>query len=199
MDTQQTENNGGTGQGPRKNGRLFAVLAAVAVTAGGLFGLQAMAETNSYRHLAMAAGDGWHHGWRGGWRHGGGFAGLSDADIEDRIDRMVRHIGIEIDASDEQEAKLIELATAAAREMRPLREDMRASRDAMRDLLTAETIDREAIERLRAEQLAQFDRVSKNLAGTLADVAEALTPEQRQLLDERIREFRSHRRGPRRG
>jgi periplasmic protein CpxP/Spy len=183
----------GAGQSPRKstNGKLFALLAAVAVAAGGFFGLQAMAETNSYRHLAMAAGDGWHHGWHSGWRRGGGFANLSDAEIEDRIERMVKHVGIEIDASNEQETSLVDLVTAATRDMRPLRDEMRRTRDAMRDLLTADTIDREAIERLRAERLAEFDRVSKNLANTLADVAEVLTPEQRKLLDERIQEFRS--------
>jgi Spy/CpxP family protein refolding chaperone len=112
---------------------------------------------------------------------------------------MVKHVSIEIDASQEQETKLIELATRAAREVMPLRDDMRETREKLHDLLMAETIDREALDALRSERLAQFEQVSKSLVDTLADVAEVLNREQREILDERIREFRSRHEGRRRG
>ena len=41
--------------------------------------------------------------------------------------------------------------------------------------------------------------ISKNLVGALADVAEVLSPEQRKVLDERIKEFRFMGRGWHRG
>ena len=47
-------------------------------------------------------------------------------------------------------------------------------------LLTASTIDRTAIERLRAEQLGLAETASKRIALALADTAEVLNPEQRK-------------------
>lgn len=184
------------GKGTKFNRRMVSAIAAAAVATGGLFGAQALAGSNAYRHLKLAAGD---RVWRGGWHGHGGFADLSDAEIEDRVGRMVRHVSIEIDATEEQEVRLVELATSAARELKPLREQIRASRQEFHDLLMADSIDRGALDALRTERLAEFDRVSKSLVDTLADMAEVLTPAQRGLLEERIREFRSMHKGWRRG
>ena len=52
---------------------------------------------------------------------------------------------------------------------------------------------REALEKIRGERLAEVDRLSKILTTAIADVAEVLTPKQRRVLEERIREFRSMR------
>jgi Spy/CpxP family protein refolding chaperone len=46
--------------------------------------------------------------------------------------------------------------------------------------LTAPTIDRSAIDRLRAEQMALAETASKRIAQALADTAEVLNPEQRR-------------------
>ena len=46
--------------------------------------------------------------------------------------------------------------------------------------MTAPTIDRTAIERLRAEQIALAETASKRIAQALADAAEVLNPEQRK-------------------
>ena len=70
---------------------------------------------------------------------------------------------------------------------------MRAAGKEIHDLLLADTIDREALEKLRAERLAEAGRISQNLVNAVVEVAEVLSPEQRKLLDERIREFRSMR------
>ena len=91
--------------------------------------------------------------------------------------------------------KIITLVTAVAKDMKPMREQFRAAGKEMHDLLLADTIDRNALEKLRAERLAEADRISKNLATALVDVAEILTPEQRKKLDARIKDFREHRRG----
>ena len=49
-------------------------------------------------------------------------------------------------------------------------------------LITAPTIDRAALENLRAEHIAAADRASKVLAQALADAADVLTPAQRAKL-----------------
>jgi Spy/CpxP family protein refolding chaperone len=59
--------------------------------------------------------------------------------------------------------------------------------------LTQPSIDRAALEALRAEQLALADAASKRFIQALGDAAEVLTPEQRRNLDERIRELRERR------
>jgi Spy/CpxP family protein refolding chaperone len=46
--------------------------------------------------------------------------------------------------------------------------------------LTAPTIDRTAIERLRAEQIGLAETASKRIAQALADAADVLSPEQRR-------------------
>ena len=62
-----------------------------------------------------------------------------------------------------------------------------------------DTIDRAALEQLRAERLADAELISKSLVGALADMAEVLSPEQREAFGERIDQFRSMRRGHHRG
>ena len=61
---------------------------------------------------------------------------------------------------------------------------MESARQRGRTLLTQPSIDRGAIEALRAEQLALADAASKRLAQALADAAEVLTPEQRRRIYE---------------
>jgi len=68
----------------------------------------------------------------------------------------------------------------------PLRGQMRAARREALALLSAETIDRAAIEHLRAEQLQLAEAGSKRLVVALADAAEVLTQEQRVALAERM-------------
>ena len=63
-------------------------------------------------------------------------------------------------------------------------------------ITSASTFDRAAMERLRAEQVALADSVSKRLTQALADAAEVLTPEQRQKVAGRLNErMEKHDRG----
>ena len=123
-------------------------------------------------------------GGHGGWHRGGGF--MSGPMDDQHIERMVKHMAVEIDATPEQTAKLADIARAAAKDLRPLREKARDSRRQGMDLLAAPTIDRAAIERLRAEHIQAADAASKRLTQALADTAEVLTPAQRQKLAERF-------------
>jgi len=137
---------------------------------------------------------GGHGGGHGGWHRGGGFMGGPMDD--QRVERMVKHMAVEVDATPEQTAKLTEIAKAAAKDLQPLREKSRNARREGMKLLAAPTIDRAAIERLRAEQIQAADAASKRLTQALADTAEVLTPAQRQKLAERFQHRGERRHGP---
>jgi periplasmic protein CpxP/Spy len=139
--------------------------------------------------VALAGGFGahaWSHGGHGGM-HRGFMGGSQDpAKADERIERMVKHFAVEVDATPEQRSKLTEIAKAAARELRPLREKARDARRRGMALLAAPTIDRAGLERLRAEQIQAADAVSKRMTQAFADAAEVLTPDQRKKLAERM-------------
>jgi protein CpxP len=151
-----------------RRGMFLMVVLAVALLAG---------LTGSLLSTAFGQGNSWHQiGWRGGV-----FGGpLTPAQIDDRIDRATKHMAIELDATADQQAKVASIAKAAVGDLRPLREKAQAARGQAVALLTAPTIDRTAIERLRAEQVGLAETASKRIAQALADTAEVLNPEQRR-------------------
>ncbi len=154
------------------NRRAIALITGTAIAMGGAFGVQALANSQTYEHMKVAAS--FSSGWHGGDHKR--FAEWSDGDIESRIERMVKHVAIEIDATQEQPEKITALVTAAAKALKPVHDRMRATGKEIHQLLLADTIDRTALEKLRAERLADAERISKNLVGALADVAEVLSP-----------------------
>ena len=114
------------------------------------------------------------------------FGPLDPAQIEDRADRMVRHVAIEIDATSDQQDKLRALVKGAVKDLVPMRDRAQAARAKARELLTKQTIDRAEIERFRTEQVALADAFSKRVAQAIGDAAEILTPEQRRKLSDRL-------------
>lgn len=153
----------------RGRGRAAFVLLVVAL-AGGLFGALV---TQSF---SQGFGPPWHGAMMGG--------PMTPAQIEDRADRAVRHLAIEIDANAEQQAKLQGIVKGAIKDLTPMREKVMAARQQARELLTQPAIDRAAIEKLRAEQIATADAFSKRIAQALGDAAELLTPDQRRKLND---------------
>jgi len=119
----------------------------------------------------------------GGWRRG---EPLSDA----QIDRMLQHLYVEIDATEEQKQRLAPIVKEALKDLTPLREKMRAGRAQAIELLTQDRIDPAAIEALRAEKLRLADEASRRFTKALSDAAEVLTPEQRKTLAQRIERHR---------
>jgi len=145
---------------------VFAFL-AVAVVAG---------LTGNMLTTAFGQGFAW-HSW-----HDGAFMGgpPTPAQIDDRIDRATKHMAIELDASADQQAKIASIAKAAVGDLRPLHEKALAARSQAVALLTAPTIDRSAIERLRAEEIGLAETASKRIAQAVADASDVLTPDQRR-------------------
>lgn len=120
--------------------------------------------------------------------HRGGYARgpFDPAQLDARLERMLKHLYVEIDASDAQKEKLAPIVKQAATDLMPLRDKMRAARRQAIELLTQDPVDRGAMERLRAEQLQLANDGSKRLVQALADAAEILTPEQRTALAKRM-------------
>ena len=183
--------------GPKSSGRrAIAYVTAGTLLLGSAFGVQAFAQSKTYEHMkvfAASESSGKHGGWG---RHGGGhhrFANMTDAEIEAAITRVVKHVAIEIDATDIQAEKITTLLTAVAKYLKPMRADMRSAAQEIHGLLLQDSIDRQALERIRTERLAEADRISKKLVAAIADVGEVLTAEQRKVLDERIKQFRDMR------
>ncbi|HTE15410.1 MAG TPA: Spy/CpxP family protein refolding chaperone [Burkholderiales bacterium] len=167
MNTEKTLNvNGNTRQ---RWFRRAGVLATVAALAGGV-GWQA--------HAHAHGGPGFGHGFLGGIMRG--------APSDERIERMMKHFFVEINATPEQQQRLTPIVKQAASDLQPLREQVRSTRKQAATLFTAETIDRGAIENVRAQRLQMADAVSRRLSQAFADVAEVLTPAQRKALAERM-------------
>lgn len=162
-------------------GKRFGYLAMTFVLLFGIVvGSIAVAGLGMYRHHAMGFG----HGWRGhAWMQDGP---RGEAFALQRVERMVGFAARRLDASEDQKKRLTEIATAAARDLFPMRARMSEARNRARQILTAPTVDRAALEALRAAQLAEADAASRRLAQAIADIADVLTPEQRAKLARRM-------------
>jgi protein CpxP len=160
--------------------RRFFKRAAIATLVGGIaaaIGIKAFAQGGGYC----------------GWHRGGFAAGpLDPAALDEHLDRMLKHLYVEIGATEEQKQKLAPIVKQAAKDLLPVRERIREARGRALELLTQDSVDRTAIEALRAEHLQLAEQASRRVAQSLADAAEVLTPVQRKELAARVEK---HRRG----
>lgn len=150
--------------------------------------------------IGAFAGKAFSHGPLGHFHHGPGLiqiaapgAPIDPARVDEMATRMSKHLGVEVDATAEQQAKLTAISRAAVQDLLPLREKMQAGRKQLVDLLTAPTVDRAAVEQLRTQQMSTIDEIGKRLSAAVADGADVLTPDQRKRLAERIQQAREHR------
>jgi Spy/CpxP family protein refolding chaperone len=125
-----------------------------------------------------AAAPGWLGHVRHGFGHFRGHHGWSEADVRFAIEFWLR----DADASEEQTARIVAIASAAHADVHALREAHLAHRAAFVEAIVA--ADRAALEQLRREELAAAEAASQRLVAALADAAEVLTPEQRRALAE---------------
>jgi periplasmic protein CpxP/Spy len=135
-----------------------------------------------------------HSGGPGRWQLGGFMGGpLDPATLDEHLDRMLGHLYVEIGATDAQKQQLAPIVKGAAHDLVPLRAQMRDARREAVELLAQASIDRTALETLRANQLGLAEQASKRITQALADVAEVLTPDQRKQLADRISRWHGHR------
>ena len=122
-------------------------------------------------------GGGHHHGMQ---MHGD----MDPAHAADRMERMISHRVP--DATADQKARLSAIAKAAMTDLKPIGVKIRAARAESARLLTQQSIDRAALERVRAETSSLNDARSKRMTQAFADAAEVLTPAQRAKIAEHM-------------
>jgi Spy/CpxP family protein refolding chaperone len=160
-------------------GKRFGYVALVAALVLGIVG-GGLATVGIAKHHMRGFGMG--HGWGGHHRMHG------PADIEraqEHVKRIVGFASRRLDATEDQQKRLTAIAEAATKELLPLRERFQAARKRAHEILKQPTIDRAALEALRAEQVLLADEASRKLVQFVADAAEVLTLEQRTKLAQR--------------
>jgi protein CpxP len=150
--------------------RLDAFVAA-AVLAGSLVAVAA---------TGMGA-SGFHHGMTAGT--------YSAADVSAHVDHALKHLYVEIDATDAQKAQITPLVQQAVNDLLPLHAQLQAAHTQAIQALTQNTVDRTALEAARVAHLQLADQASKRLTQLLADVDDVLTPAQRTALAAHLKQM----------
>jgi len=132
------------------------------------------------------------HGF-GRWHRGGFTDGAVDpARVDEHIDRMLKHVYVDVDPTEAQKQALAPIVKGAVHALLPLRDQMRDTRQQAAALLSQPTVDRAALEALRASRLDLVEDASRVITKALADAADVLTQEQRAKLVEHVRRWRGH-------
>lgn len=133
--------------------------------------------------------------WRGHGRHHRPLP-FDDPDaMRAHAEDEVAWIADWLDAAPEQEARLQSIAADLVDRLAPFAERHRTTHDALRAAITAEPVDRAALERARTDALALASDATAVLAAALADALDVLTPEQRSKLAAHRGSHGWHRRG----
>ena len=128
-------------------------------------------------------GHGMQHGQEHGWKHHG-------------MDRMMQRMLDRVHATPEQRERIRGFQKSGMERSRPLMEQMRGLMQQRMQLLAAPTIDLGALENLRSKQMAVADQMSKNMTQTQYEIAEVLTPAQRQQMAHLMQERMQHGKRP---
>jgi len=104
---------------------------------------------------------------------------------------MQRRLGKMLDmlkATDSQRTAIQAIAERMFAEMQPIHQQHKQLHDAIVTAFTADTVDRAGVEKLRVQVTALVDQGSQVFSKALLDVAQVLTPEQRQTLAKFLQE-----------
>lgn len=134
--------------------------------------------------VTATAGFAWSRGGFGHGMRGPGHAAMSPELMRERAEFAVDRALRAVDASDEQRQQIDAILDQSFEEALVLRGDHEAMHGELAAVLTADTVDRVALEALRADKIARADQMSRILTRTIADVADVLTPQQRRELAE---------------
>ena len=111
---------------------------------------------------------------------------MDPAEVGKKIDRVAGWIVEDLGGTPEQEAKLAAIAKAAATDLAPIHDELVAGRKEAVEILTAEKVDRAALEAHRTRQMQLVTTASERLTTAVADAADVLTPGQRAKAAERL-------------
>ena len=93
-----------------------------------------------------------------------------------------------LNASDAQRSQINQIVQAAGDDMKAQREGRRALREKAMQIFSAPTVDAAAAEQVRQQMSAQHDQMSKRTLQAMLDASKVLSPEQRALLGERMKQ-----------
>ena len=160
-------------------------LGMMAVLSAGLVTTSVLSSNTAFAHSEMKAGK------DGGRMHKRNkHAKPTEAQIEKRASRMVERLTDGLDANAEQREKISALVTTFTKDVRPMRQQARKIRKDIEVLLLKDTINRDEVEKLRKERLAEIDRVTSKMTLAMVEVAEVLSPEQRRQLSDKLDHLR---------
>ncbi len=114
------------------------------------------------------------------WRHWAHHHRLDAEEVTFFIQHRFGRVLSAVDATQEQRDRINAIVKDTVKDVMALRKDRAAQREKVLAMFTADSIDRSALEALRAEKLALGDIASKRIVRAIADVAEVLNPEQRR-------------------
>jgi len=138
-----------------------------------------------------ATGCGWRGAGRphwGGWRHSG-WADDPDA-AKEHVQDMAHWALKSVDVTADQRARVDGILGRLVDDMQPLAKAHRANRDAMVAAFTAESIDHEAIERVRQSDLDLAAKAYTRFTDAFTEIGEVLTRQQRLELAAAAHHFR---------
>jgi Spy/CpxP family protein refolding chaperone len=113
-------------------------------------------------------------------------ASASPEDVAAHVDQVLQHIYAETGATPAQQAQIAPLVQATATDLMQMHGQFHTEHAQMLALLSADTIDRGALENARVAQLNVVDQASKEIVQLLADTAGVLTPAQRKALADKV-------------
>ena len=131
---------------------------------------------------ALAAGLLGHHA-HGHWGgHGGRHHGYSQEHLLERLEAVFDRI----DATEQQRTQVSAIVDALWRDLDSVVARHRDNRAAVVELLQAPVVDRAGLQALRDDEMDLVAGASNRVVEAVADVAEVLTPEQRQQLAQMV-------------
>jgi Spy/CpxP family protein refolding chaperone len=128
---------------------------------------------------------GLHHMMMGGGQMAMG-SGQSPADLTAHIEKGLKHLYVEIDATDAQKAQIDALVKQALGDMQTLQSQLQSMHMLAMQAITQTPVDRASLEAARASNLEVEDQASRRFVQLVADVGDLLTPEQRKALAEHL-------------
>lgn len=111
----------------------------------------------------------------------------SAEEAREHIGKLAGHVLDKVDATADQRAKIGKVLDVATPQVFSLHGEAHDLHHEVRDILTADELDRAALEEARKDLVSLVDRGSRVVFGSIADTVEALTPEQRRRLADAAR------------
>jgi protein CpxP len=140
--------------------------------------------------ITVAIGVSAQSGGMGGWHHGAMMDGPhTAAEVNAHVDHMLKHLYVEIDATDAQKAQIDPLVRTAVNDLLPLQTQAHTAHQHAVAALSQATLDRGSLEAARVEHLQLADQASKRIVQLIADVGDVLTPTQRKALSDHLQQM----------